>query len=335
MTINKFLLLLLSVPFVLPAPARAQCRDQLCLNLQNILVSAVTDFRGYRENLTVAPDVSVAGGRVPCQLTSWANNVPMYMCYAQIPMASAQSWYINALASLRTLQPSWQFRVDSPASDHFVDAGPVDCSVPATEGPYIGHCPLHMQVTKQSDGTAKVYLWMSSLSSPYLAARPPGPPAKSAPPASAAPALPVATNACDDLCNGLKNAIEGRLHSFSTLRSRQSNGDGGTVITDKLPGAGDCSIDAALRPRSSSVGTQYVCYWNEATTATADSRFSDLVSRLQVLVPSGWSIKQEDQLEDLSGAKVGAWLAVAPDSKQQIALYISSKSVGLHIQVWN
>lgn len=328
MTIKKLSTLFAFLLFLLPAPAFPQCRDQLCQNLQNILYSAVTDFRGYREQLVPSPNVSVAGAQIPCQVTNWANNVPMYMCYAQIPLDSAQTWYINALASLRVLQPSWHFRLDSPASDHFVDAGPPDCTVPATEGPYIGHCPLHLQVNKQNDGTARVYLWMSSLSSPYLVNRPPGTPVSASDP-------PVATNACDDMCSGLKKVLDARLHSFTNIRGADSNGDGGTIATAMLPGAGQCSVTPAAMSHSGEVGTQYVCYWKEATTAAADSRFGDLVSRLQVLVPSGWSVKQTDQSEELSGAKISSWLAVAPDNKQQVSLYVSSQSVGLHIQVWN
>lgn len=328
MTIKKFLSLLAFLLFLLPAPAFPQCRDQLCQNLQNILYAAATDFRGYRENLFPNPNVSVVGAQIPCQVTYWANNVPMDMCYAQIPYDSAQTWYINALASLRVLQPSWHFRVDSANSDHFVDAGPPDCAVPPTEGPYIGQCPLHLQLTKQNDGTAKVYLWMSSLSSPYLVARPPGPPVSTSAP-------PVAANACDDMCSGLKKALDSRLHSFTNIRGAESNGDGGVVATEMLPGAGQCAVTTAALPHSAEVGTQYVCYWREPTKAAADTRFGDLVARLQVLVPSGWSVKQTDLSEELSGAKVSEWKAFAPDNKQQIALYISSQSVGLHIQVWN
>jgi hypothetical protein len=36
-----------------PAPAPAQCNEQLCRNLQAILDEAVTDFRGYRANKDV------------------------------------------------------------------------------------------------------------------------------------------------------------------------------------------------------------------------------------------------------------------------------------------
>jgi len=103
----------------LPASGAAQCKDQLCRNLQNILDAAVTDFREYRANRIAVPDVSVAGAKVPCQMTAWANNVPMLICYVQIPYQGAQGWYAGALESLRILEPAWQFKIDSPAADHF------------------------------------------------------------------------------------------------------------------------------------------------------------------------------------------------------------------------
>src|SRR5215470_19464802 len=76
-----------------PAPAPAQCNEQLCRNLEAILDEAVTDFRGYRANKTSAPDVSIEGMTVPCQMSLWANNVPMYICYAEVPNPDSQKWY--------------------------------------------------------------------------------------------------------------------------------------------------------------------------------------------------------------------------------------------------
>jgi hypothetical protein len=311
---------------LLPASAPAQCKDQLCRNLQNLLDAAVTDFREYRTNRVAPPDISISGAKVPCQMTAWANNVPMLICYAQIPDANAQSWYTNTLQSLQTLQPAWHFKIDSPVADHFVDAGPPDCAVPDTEGPYLGHCPLHLQATKQNDGTAKVYLWTSSLSSPYLVNRPPGPAKKAAP-------VPVA-GGCDDLCQGLKKAFEARVNSFKDLGAATTTG-GTSDPTIKLAGAAECAVSAVSKPRSNDTGTQYVCYWPEASSSASDTRFRDLVARLQILVPSTWSIRQEDESEELTGVKVKAWCAAAPDTKQEACTYISGESVGLHIKSWN
>jgi hypothetical protein len=310
--------------------ALAQCKSHLCQNLQNILYAAVTDFREYRTNRTAASDVSIEGAKVPCQMSTWANNVPMYICYAQIPDSSAESWYTNTLESLRMLQPKWHFKVESPVADHFVDAGPPDCEVPATEGPFLGHCPLHLQITKQTDGTAKAFLWMSSLSSPYLVNRPPGPASKAAPAPVAAPV----GGGCDELCQGLKKAFEARTGAFEGIRVAKASG-GMSDATVKLAGAAECTVNATAKSHSTELGVQYVCYWLEASATAADTRFRDLASRLQVLAPSNWSILQEDQSEELTGTKVKAWCAVAPENKQEACTYISGESVGLHIKSWN
>jgi hypothetical protein len=323
-TLRAFSLLCFS--FLLAVSALAQCKDHLCQSLQNILFAAATDFREYRANRTAAPDLSIEGAKVPCQMSSWANNVPMYICYAQVPYPSAESWYANTLASLRILQPAWQFKIDSPVADHFVDAGPPDCVVPATEGPFLGHCPIHLQITKQADGTAKAYLWTSSLSSPYLVNRPPGPPPKAAP-------APIA-GGCDDLCQGLKKAFEARATAFEGIRAANPSG-GVSQATVELAGAAECAVNATSKSHSNEAGTQFVCYWLEASPSAADTRFRDLVVRLQVLAPSNWSISQNDQSEELTGAKVKAWCAVAPDTKQEVCVYISGESVGLHIKTWN
>ena len=310
----------------LPAPGAAQCKDQLCRSLENLLAAAVTDFREYRANRIAVPDASVAGAKVPCQMTTWANNVPMLICYAQIPYQGAESWYAGALESLRILEPAWQFKIDSPAADHFLDVGPPDCAVPETEGPYLGHCPLHLQATKQNDGTAKVYLWISSLSSPYLVNRPPVPPKKTA-------LAPVA-GGCDDLCQGLKRAFEARASAFEDLRAAKTSG----AVSDaniKLRGAVQCAVNATSKSGSNDAATQFVCYWTETPASAADTRFRDLISRLQILAPSNWSIRQENQSEELTGVKVKAWCAAAPDNKQEVCTYIAGESVGLHIKSRN
>jgi hypothetical protein len=318
---------LLCFSLLLAVSAFAQCKDRLCQNLQNILYAAVTDFREYRANKTAAPDLSTEGAKVPCQMSTWANNVPMYVCFAQIPYASAETWYASTLDSLRILQPTWHFKIESPVADHFVDAGLPDCDVPATEGPYLGHCPLHLQTTKQTDGSAKIYLVMSSLSSPYLVNRPPGPPAPKAAPAPAA-------GGCDDLCQGLKKAFEARTDSFEEIRAAKANG-GMSDATVTLNGAAVCSVNPTSKSHSNVLGMEYVCYWQESSATAADSRFLDLVSRLQILAPSNWSVHQDDQAEELTGIKVKAWCAVAADNKQELCVYYSGESVGLHIKTWN
>jgi hypothetical protein len=183
-------------------------------------------------------------------------------------------------------------------------------------------------MTKQTDGTAKVYLWMSSLSSPYLVNRLPAPAKKAAPAAT-----PVSVG-CDELCQGLKKAFEGRVNSFDDLRAAKGNG-GTSDATIKLSGAAQCAVNATTKSHSNEAGRQYVCYWMETSPSGADTRFRDLISRFQILAPSDWSIRQEDQAEELTGAKVKAWCAVEPTGKQEMCMYIAGESVGLHIKAWN
>jgi len=312
--------------FLLPVTALAQCKDQLCQNLQNILFAAVIDFREYRTKSASAPELSIEGAKVPCQMSVWANNVPMYICYSQVPSPSAEVWYTSALADLRILQPTWQFKINSPVSDHFVDAGLPDCEIPATGGPNLGHCPLHLQITRQTDGMAKIYLWMSSLSSPYLVKRLPESAKKTV-------AAPVG-GGCDELCQGLKKAFEARVNSFKDLHAAKTTG-GVSEPTIKLVGAGECSVNSTLKSRSNDAGTQYVCYWSETSNSAADAIFRDLISRFQILAPSNWPTREEDQSEELTGVKVKAWCAAEPTGKQAVCIYISGESVGLHINSWN
>lgn len=310
-----------------PTSLRAQCRDELCQNLNNILYNAATDFRGYRQNLVAASDVSIVGARIPCQTTAWANDVALSLCSGEVPYTAAESWYFNTLTSARALQPSWQFRIDSPNADHFVDAGPPDCAVPATEGPYARQCPLHFQITRQNNGMAKVYLWMSSLSSPYLATAPPAPPSSVAP-----PDIPAS---CDNLCQGLKKAFAARLNDFADISAAKTNGGGTSGVSLKLDGAGDCNVDSVAKPHSTELGMQYACYWPEASGSAAKMQFQDLVSRFQVLTPAEWVFRKEDQFDKLTRAKITEWCAFAPGGGQQVCVDILGQSVGLHITSWN
>src|SRR5215470_19441815 len=144
--------------FLLPVSARTQCKDQLCSNVQNILDAASIDFRGYTAHTVPLPDVSTESTRVPCSASKWANNVPMVICYALVPFVNATNWYGRAMDALRLLSPSWRFNIKTPGDNRYVDAGPPDCEPTSTEGPYIGECPLHLQVSKEPDGSAKIYL---------------------------------------------------------------------------------------------------------------------------------------------------------------------------------
>lgn len=123
---------------LLPIPAIARCNDPLCEDLQDILDAAITDFREYRANKAADPDASIEGTKVPCQASVWVNNVPMYICHAQVPFAETQTWYARTFQALSTLNPTWHFQITSPGDDRYVDAGPPDCEVPPRNGPYIG-----------------------------------------------------------------------------------------------------------------------------------------------------------------------------------------------------
>ena len=256
---------------------------------------------------------------------TWANNVPMCICHAQVAFANGESWYARTMDALKSFEPSWHFTVRSPGLDHYVDAGPPDCEITPTEGPYIGQCPLHLEVAKQSDGSAKLYLMMNSLSSPYLLKHASVPPSKTVPPA--------VVSGCDDFCRGLKKAFEARTSAFEGIHTANSNA-GTSAGTLKLGGAKDCMVNAVKVSPSLDSGTQFVCYWQEASASAAEARFRDLVSRLEVLVPSNWSTRQGNELDEPTGANLTAWHAVEPGNKHDVRVYLSGDSVGLHITAW-
>ncbi|HEY1472434.1 MAG TPA: hypothetical protein VGF61_25585 [Candidatus Acidoferrum sp.] len=223
------------------------------------------------------------------------------------------------------MNPTWHFQINSPGEDHYVDAGPPGCEITPTEGPYVGQCPLHLQVAKQGDGTAKVYLWMNSLSSPYLLKRAAPLPSK---------AVPSTVSGCDDFCQSLKKALEARMNAFEDIRAVKSS-DGTMEATVKLGGAKECIVNGASKSRSDLTGTQFVCYWRETSGSAAETRFRDLVTRLQVLIPSNWSTHQENELDDSTGADMTAWYAIEPGGKHDVRVYVSAEFVGLHITAWN
>src|SRR5277367_6768862 len=110
-TLRVFHLLCLSI--LLTVSTFAQCKDPLCQGLQNIFDAALTDFRAYRANGVAASALSTEGAKVPCQMSTWANNVPMYICYAQVPFADGEEWYTKTLAAAQKLQYLWHFKIDS------------------------------------------------------------------------------------------------------------------------------------------------------------------------------------------------------------------------------
>jgi hypothetical protein len=170
---------------------------------------------------------------------------------------------------------------------------------------------------------------------------------------------------CDDLCQGLKKVLENRGSSFRQLgvRSGSSVAPKTTLFGDtvKLSGAGSCVINAepSASARSSArkepasgahfapvstkrtkatssrapgrLAAQYVCYWPRDSEAAAESEFLDLAALLRVLIPSTWLTQQSIEADELSGAQMTVWSARDSKNRAAIGLYVSGRSVGLHI----
>jgi len=290
----------------LPVSARAQCKDQHdkhCWNLQYILYAAQTDFRPFSPSKRLKPgdpkvkvsnpDVSVGAANVPCHTSIWSSAVGVYMCSGDIPAAEVEPWYAKTMADLHQLQYLWQFKTENAGTDHYVDAGPAGCEVAPVDktysdgtdadgpfladGPYIGQCPLHLQAVKQADGTAKVYFWVNSYSSPYLARKQDSPSkglpqsAKSQAPQSASASPSAASTAgaasptaegshseaadkaasehaaskyagCDELCQGMKRILEERTTAFRELNAASAADTG---AQDAAAGAADRTVKLA------------------------------------------------------------------------------------------
>ena len=170
---------------------------------------------------------------------------------------------------------------------------------------------------------------------------------------------------CNDLCQGLKWVLENRASSFRQLiagtgRSVSSNTTSPGELV-KLSGASNCAVHAeplgstktSARNESASSATfapvstkvakrpstrtparpamQYVCYWPQESEAAAQSEFLDLVALLRFLIPSSWLAQQSVEADERSGATLTVWSAGDSRNKSAIGLYVSGKSVGLHI----
>lgn len=371
-------------------PSRGTDQDKLCWNLQYILYAAETDYREFRAPHGPAPELSLGATKVPCELSAWLNNVATYRCSANVSSAEADQWYAKTLATLSQLQYLWHFDIEANGSDHYADAGPAGCDMPAqappVDGPYLGQCPLHLQEVRQADGSTRVSLWLNSYTSPYLDPEPPELLAKSAakssnasggatqPTESSAQQTPGSADAsanpayggCDEWCQGLKKIFEARATGFQALIAESRGGNDSNAkaspsaeVSLTLPGASSCQVvtmpstgspattggapraPAASRTRSVSTAAlhapaaqpdpQYVCYWPEASRPAAEALFRNLSSRLQVAMPSTWSAKQEESLDELTGAKQTAWVARDSAQRAAVRLYVSGQSVGLHI----
>jgi len=331
MRLNKTAVRLIPISLcccIVPIAAVGQCASPLCQNLNNILDAAITDFREFGPDGAAGPELSVNDTKFLCKKMAWANNVLMYMCYAQVPLSKGQSAYESTLAALKSLKPNWHFQVSSPDDDHFVYAGPPDCENPPNDGPYIGQCPLHLQAVKQPDGTMKVHFWMNSLSSPYLV-KP-----RAAPTIAPKTAPKAAASDCDEFCQNFKKAFAARMNSFEDIRTAKMNGET-SDSTVKLAGAKECAIKPTTKPSSSEAGTEFVCYWPETSGAEAEMRFRDLIARVQAAIPLDWSAHQDSELEERTGSKSMRWEAVEPGRKHDVRIYLSGDAVGLHITAWH
>ena len=71
--------------------------------------------------------------------------------------------------------------------------------------------------------------------------------------------------------------------------------------------------------------------WQEASGSAGETRFRDLVARLQILLPSDWSSHQENELDEQTGAPLIAWRADEPGAKYDVRVYVSAEAVALHI----
>ena len=74
-----------------------------------------------------------------------------------------------------------------------------------------------------------------------------------------------------------------------------------------------------------------VCYWPQDSEAGAESEFLDLIGLLRMRIPSSWLTQQNTEADELSAAQMKVWSARDSENRVAIRLYLSGKSVGLHI----
>jgi hypothetical protein len=313
-----------------PAITFAQCNEQFCRNVETVYQAAKLDFREYRGNGSTLLNLSTTETTLKCQMNLWANNVPFYVCFGDVPAASGEAWYRSIVYETTRIQPSWQVKYDSRGGYQAADAGPPDCEVTPGQGPRIGQCPFHVQMNKLGD-TTKLYLWINSFSSPYLLHPAIEPKVASAPSSSAA--------ACDAFCQSFKKVFAARLDSFAefgVLRQDEAVSPGASV---SFEGAQKCAINRATRPspvdpHASDIGTAFVCYWQEDSAISANNRFRGLVLRAQSLLPADWPAHEQKETAEVTGASVTIWLSVEPGGKHDVRVYLSGSSVALHFSSW-
>jgi hypothetical protein len=50
-----------------------------------------------------------------------------------------------------------------------------------------------------------------------------------------------------------------------------------------------------------------------------------------MLIPPSWSVHQQNQADELSGAEITVWTVRDSRNKAAIGIYLNGKSVGLHV----
>jgi hypothetical protein len=315
-----------------PYQALAQCTEQFCRNVDNVYQAAKLDFREYRSNKSALLNLSDTQTTLTCQMDLWANNVPFYVCFGDVPAAPGEAWFRSVVYQTTRIQPSWQVKYDSRGSYQAADAGPPDCEVTPTQGPRIGQCPFHVQMNKMGDKT-KLYLWINSFSSPYLLH-----PAVE-PKVSKAPASSPAATACDPFCQSFKKVFAARLNSFAEFGVLKQDEAVSANASVSFEGAQKCTLNQATRPspddsHSSDIGTAFVCYWQEDSAISANNRFRGLVLRAQSLLPADWSAHEQKETAEVTGAPVTIWISSEPGAKNDVRVYLSGSSVALHFSSW-
>lgn len=310
----------------------AQRAGNLARNIEDVLASAQIDFREYRKNPAAVPSLSSDLTIVTCQMNTWANNVPMYVCYGQVPLAGGDLWFRATLEALKRLQPAWPVKMNASNDDRYMDAGPENCEPTPNEGPYIGQCPIHMQMVKQPDGTTKLYLWINSFSSPYLVHH--------APPPQTITVRATNTSGCDEFCQSFQKVFAARTDSFAALRAAAFSDGADSSTSLQFPGAKKCMFTAAGRrsssdSASSEPGTRFVCYWTEPSGPAAENRFRSLVTKVQPLLPPDWPAQEQTDSDNATGAPIIIWSAAEPaPATHDVRLFLSGNAVSLQLNVW-
>jgi hypothetical protein len=310
----------------------AQRAGTLARNIEDVLASAQVDFREYRKNPAAVPSLSSDLTDVTCQMNTWVNNVPMYVCYGQVALAKGDLWFRATLDAFKHLQPAWPVKIIASNDDRYMDAGPENCEPTPNEGPYLGQCPIHMQMVKQADGTTKLYLWINSFSSPYLVHR--------APPPQKITVRATNVSGCDEFCQSFQKVFAARIDSFATLRAAAFSDGADSSTSLQFPGAKKCMFTGAARrssndSASNEPGTRFVCYWTEPSGPAAENRFRSLVAKVQPLLPPDWPAQEQTDSDNATGAPIIIWSAAEPaPATHDVRLYLSGNAVSLQLNVW-